>query len=160
MSSVGVDDRGDVGGPLNDRQRELWKQFVGGGWTLYRAVFREIDQSSADWRLLEALSYGSCMRISDLAEATQIGLSTVSRQVSRFLERGLVERVDTGGEDARQKWVQITDVGRAEIAPILQARDQAVRKLIVDRLSADEFEQLCTLFGVLGRRIAEDERLR
>ncbi|MBM7368239.1 MarR family winged helix-turn-helix transcriptional regulator [Gordonia hydrophobica] len=142
---------------MNDRQRELWQQFVGGGWVLYRAVFREIDQSSADWRLLEVLSYGAQMRISDLAEATQIGLSTVSRQVSRFLDRGFVERVDSDDVDARQKWVRITDVGRQEVAPILEARDRAVRRLIIDRLSAVEFEQLCGLFGTLGQRIAEDE---
>lgn len=45
----------------------------------------------------------------------------------------------------------------AEVAPILEARDRAVRRLIVDRLSEDEFEQLCGLFGTLGTRIAEDE---
>lgn len=157
VASVEVGDRGDVEGALNGRQRELWNQFVGGGWVLYRAVFREIDQSSADWRLLEVLSYAPRMRISDLAEATQIGLSTVSRQVSRFMDRGFVERVDAEGEDARQKWVRITALGRAEVAPILEARDRAVRRLIIDRLSDDEFEQLCGLFGTLGQRIAEDE---
>lgn len=157
-SSVEVGDRDAAEGALDGRQRELWHEFVEGGWVLYRAVFREIDQSSADWRLLEVLSYAPHMRISDLAEATQIGLSTVSRQVSRFMDRGFVERVDADGDDARQKWVRITDLGRTEVAPILEARDRAVRRLIIDRLSDSEFEQLCGLFGTLGRRIAEDDR--
>lgn len=157
MLSAGVDDSLDHGGALNAHQRELWHEFVGGGWALYRAVFREIDQTSADWRLLEVLSYAPALRISDLSEATKIGLSTVSRQVSRFLDRGYVVRVDSDDVDGRQKWVQITDAGRAELAPILEARDRAVRRLIIDRLSNDEFEQLCGLFGLLGKRILEDE---
>lgn len=157
MRTGAEDEPDDAEGALSARQRELWQQFVGGGWVLYRAVFREIDQTSADWRLLEVLSYAPQLRISDLAEATQIGLSTVSRQVSRFMYRGYVERVASVEEDARQKWVKITDKGMAEVAPILEARDRAVRRLIIDRLSEDEFEQLCGLFGTLGARIAEDE---
>ena len=36
----------------------------------------------------------SRMRISDIAAATHIQMSTVSRQISRLLDQGLVERVD------------------------------------------------------------------
>lgn len=115
---TGADDGSDdADGALSQRQRELWQQFVGGGWMLYRAVFREIDQTSADWRLLEVLSYAPQMRISDLSEATQIGLSTVSRQVSRFMDRGYVERVAAVEEDARQKWVRVTDKGWPKSRP-------------------------------------------
>lgn len=149
------------GAALTPEQQELWRQFVGGGWVLYRAFFREIDRSSAlssaDWRLLEVLAAVPQLRISDLAEATQIGLSTVSRQVTRFLREGYVIRVEGDGFDQRQKWVQITEDGLAAVAPILQARDRAVRSLIIDRLTAEQFEQLCTMFGDIGARIAADE---
>ncbi|EGD53499.1 MarR family winged helix-turn-helix transcriptional regulator [Gordonia neofelifaecis] len=157
----GVAGQGSDAPAMSAEQRELWQQFVGGGWVLYRALFREIDQSaplsSADWRLLEVLASAPQLRISDLADATQIGLSTVSRQVSRFLERGYAVRVESVDVDARQKWVQITDKGTEMVRPILEARDRAVRRLVIDRLTPDQFEQLCTIFGLLGERIVEHE---
>lgn len=147
---------------LTPEQQTLWHQLVGGGWILYRTIFREIEQSSdlstPDWRLLEVLASVERLRISDLADATQIGLSTVSRQVTRFIDRGFAVRVDNVEDDARQKWVQITDAGKEAVAPTLLARDRAVRKLIVDALTPEHFEQLCTAFGVIGQSIlAADE---
>ena len=154
-------ERGADGPALTPEQQKLWQQFVSGGWMMYRAFFREIDRAapltSADWRLLEVLASAPQLRISDLADATQIGLSTVSRQVSRFLERGYVVRAESVEDDARQKWVQITDEGMEALKPILDTRDRAVRRLVVDQLTPEEFEQLCTLFGNLGARIAETE---
>ncbi|SEE33394.1 DNA-binding transcriptional regulator, MarR family [Gordonia malaquae] len=146
---------------LDSRERELWQQFVTGGWVLYRSLFRQIDSSSAlpsaDWRVLEVLgSYGK-MRISDLAEATQIPVSTVSRQVGRFIDKGYVDRVDTGDVDGRQKWVRITDEGRAIVQPILDERDRAVRRLVIESLTADEFEAFCRTFGKIGERIVAED---
>lgn len=163
---VGLSGNGPEDSVMTAEQRELWQLFVQGGWVLHRTLFREIDQSSAlssaDWRLLEVLAAAPHLRISDLADRTQIGLSTVSRQVTRFIERGLVVRADstpieTRQKDARQKWVRITELGLEVVAPILEARDRAVRKLVIDRLTAEKFQQLCSIFGEIGTRIVEND---
>ncbi|MGB3709444.1 MAG: MarR family transcriptional regulator [Gordonia sp. (in: high G+C Gram-positive bacteria)] len=149
---------------MSAEQRELWQQLVQGGWLTYRSLCREVDQastlSSADWRVLEVLTAAPQLRISDLSDRTQISLSTVSRQVTRFLERGLVARVDSSEvdvrqKDARQRWVKITDEGLAVLNPVLAARDRAVRTLVIDRLSEEKYRQLCTIFGELGAQLAD-----
>ena len=150
-----------IGALLDERERELWQQFVSGGWVLYRAIFKQIDSSSqlasADWRLLEVLAAVEQMRISDLADATQIGLSTVSRQVARFLDKGYVERVEKCDDaDGRQKWVAITGLGKTVVRPILEERDRAVRRLVIDSLTAEEFEAFCRTFGKIGERIVRE----
>ncbi len=145
---------------LDDRERELWQQFVTGGWVLYRSLFKQIDSSSslpsADWRVLEVLSSYEMLRISDLAEAAQIPLSTVSRQVARFISKGYVDRVSGDAEDGRQKWVAITPEGKNVVQPILDERDRAVRRLVIDSLSPEEFATFCATFGKIGRRIVAE----
>ena len=145
---------------LDESERELWQQFVSGGWVLYRALFKQIDSSSAltsaDWRLLEVLASVDNLRISDLSDATQIPLSTVSRQVARFVEKGYLIRLEGLETDGRQKWVQITDAGRAMVSPILAERDRAVRRLVIDGLTADEYAALCRTFGKIGDRITRE----
>ncbi|MCF8569308.1 MarR family transcriptional regulator [Gordonia sp. HY002] len=145
---------------LDGAERDLWQQFVTGGWVLYRALFNQIDSSaalsSADWRVLEVLAAAEGLRISDLAEATQIPVSTVSRQVVRFIEKGYMARLENVDYDARQKWVTITDAGREMVQPILDERDRAVRRLVIDSLSPDEFDTLCRTFGKIGERIARE----
>nr|WP_246371995.1 MarR family winged helix-turn-helix transcriptional regulator [Gordonia humi] len=145
---------------MSDAERELWQQFVSGGWMLYRALFKQIDSSSAltsaDWRVLEELAGVDRMRISDLAYATRIPLSTVSRQVARFIANGCVSRVDNSDVDARQKWVAITDAGRAMVRPILDERDSAVRRLVIDSLTGAEYAALCRTFGKIGDRISRE----
>lgn len=145
---------------LDGDERDLWKQFVTGGWVLYRALFNQIDSSSAltsaDWRVLEVLAAADSLRISDLAEATQIPLSTVSRQVARFIANGYVSRLENVDYDGRQKWLIITDSGREMVQPILDERDRAVRRLVIDSLSPEEFHTLCRTFGKLGERIVRE----
>lgn len=140
---------------LTDEQAGCWQTFVSGGWALYRDFFSQLDQpaplATADWRMLEVLQRVGRMRISDLAAATHIAISTVSRQVSRLIESGHVVRVDADGDsDARQKWVQLTDEGERTLVPILERRDRLVRELVIDRLDDGEFATLCALMGKLG----------
>ncbi|GEE00400.1 hypothetical protein nbrc107696_08460 [Gordonia spumicola] len=145
---------------LDDRERDLWSQFVTGGWVLYRSLFKQIDSSSslpsADWRGLEVLAATRELRISDLADATQIPLSTVSRQVGRFIDKGYVDRVDGGDVDGRQKWVRITAAGKAVVAPILAERDRVVRRLVIESLTDEEFAVFCQTFGKIGDRITRE----
>ncbi len=145
---------------LDDRERELWRQFVTGGWALYRALFKQIDSSSslpsADWRVLEVLAAVERARISDLAAGTQIPLSTVSRQVTRFIDKGFLERVDIECEDGRQKWVRITALGYETVQPILDERDRAVRRLVIESLADHEFDAFCRTFGKIGERIVTE----
>lgn len=145
----------DPGGGLTEEQAARWQAFVSGGWSLYRTFLSRLEMSSplssSDWRMLEVLKRVGHMRISDLSASTHIAISTVSRQVSRLIESGHVVRVDADGDtDARQKWVAITDEGNRVLMPILATRDRLVRELVVDKLSAEEFDMFCDLMSKVG----------
>ena len=135
---------------LGSEHLEHWQTYVFGGWSLMNEVSRRIDAVSdlnnAEWRLLEVLASVPHIQISGLADRTQIGMSTVSRQVNRSIEKGHVRMADTPMADARQKWVCITESGRAALGPVLQARDEAVRDLVLAEMSEDELRWLATTF--------------
>ncbi|UQE75236.1 MarR family winged helix-turn-helix transcriptional regulator [Gordonia sp. PP30] len=143
---------------VSPEQRSQWQEFVESGWELFHGLRRRTASVSeltyAEWRLLECLTAKPQLRISDLSERTHIGMSTVSRQVSRLIRDGYVATVNAEAGDARQKWVAITDRGREALAPVLAARDQAVRDLVLDVLSDEEYAQLVGLIRRVGEHAA------
>lgn len=161
-------EQGNIGG-VTDRsvlspvQHQQWRDFAEAGWDLYHEVRRRTDEASflthSEWRLLDALSRSPRLRISDLAERTHIGMSTVSRQVSRLISAGFIEVAAGARGDARQKWVCITPEGRAAQQPIDAARDRAAQALVFDVLSPAEMEDLVGMMRRVGDRVAAVDRI-
>lgn len=149
------------GGPLSPRQKKQWYALLGSASELWHAIQIRTAAASpltySEWRLMEVLSLAPSLRISDLSELTHIGMSTVSRQVSKLIEAGWAEVVDTGSGDARHKWVAITGAGRSALEPVSTARDEAIRDLVLGSLTEDEFAQLVDLFRRIGENAAHPQ---
>ncbi len=70
------------------------------------------------WRLLLAMSNHDGTRQVDLAELTSIEVSTVSRLVTRLVQRGLVSRARSSRSN-REVLVSLTAKGRALVASLV-----------------------------------------
>ena len=82
------------------------------------------------WRLLLAMSNHDGTRQVDLAELTSIEVSTVSRLVTRLVQRGLVSRARSTRSN-REVVVSLTPKGKAlvgSLVPIAAALEQAATR--------------------------------
>ena len=82
------------------------------------------------WRLLLAMSNHDGTRQVDLAALTSIEVSTVSRLVTRLVQRGLVSRTRSANSN-REVVVSLTPKGRALVAglvPVAAALEQAATR--------------------------------
>lgn len=146
---------------LSAGQRESWESIVAGGWHLFAAINQGLSDAglaqTADWRVLEELARHERLRISDLAANTQISLSTVSRQITRLVEAGRVERLDLEC-DARQRWVRVTADGTCYLSRVARVRDEMVHKHLIDSLTEEEYAALGDAFAKVKTAIlARDE---
>ena len=99
-------------------------------------------------------------RMSDLARLTATSLSRLSHAVSSLETKGWVQRVADPG-DRRGQLARLTDVGREVLARTAPGHVAEVRRLVFDRLSADQVGQLQVLADTLLDGLApRSERLR
>jgi DNA-binding MarR family transcriptional regulator len=89
------------------------------------------------------------MRMSALADSVLLSRSGLTRLVDRLARAGLVERRDCE-EDARGLLAVITDDGRELFARARSTHLAGVRRLFLDRFSADEQRALGELFERLS----------
>ena len=97
------------------------------------------DVESATRLLLHTVESEGPMRASALAASVQADLSTVSRQVTTLVSRGLLER-RADQRDGRACLLAVTDAGRAAIAAYEQGR-QAFFDTVLSGWSAGEMRQ-------------------
>ena len=97
------------------------------------------DVESATRLLLHTVESEGPMRASALAASVQSDLSTVSRQVTTLVARGLLER-RADQRDGRACLLAVTDAGRAAIAEYEQGR-QAFFDTVLAGWSAGEMRQ-------------------
>lgn len=96
-------------------------------------------------RVLARVERGGPVRASDLADAIELDLSTVSRRVTELEEAGLISRT-RDPDDRRASLLEATDEGRAAIGRLRAAR----RSLLEDALAdwpTDDVRQLGELLG-------------
>ncbi len=108
--------------------------------------------SLTELRILEMLDSLGAAGISEIASANYMRLSTVSRQVTRLIAVGSVERAP-GGSDARHRVVRLTAEGRAELARYCEVRDELVRKHVVNVLEPDEYRTVAKAFRKIGKSV-------
>jgi DNA-binding MarR family transcriptional regulator len=101
---------------------------------------------AASYALLLHLADIGRARAADLVERTGLDKSTVSRQVGRLIELGLVERA-VDPSDGRARIVRLTTTGRRRLE---QAREQR-RHRLRDRLESWSTEDMRVLSGLLAR---------
>ncbi|MEE4023888.1 MarR family winged helix-turn-helix transcriptional regulator [Gordonia sp. PKS22-38] len=141
---------------LTASEREVWRTFVSGGWGLLAAINSTMSargMSQADLRVLETLQDSRERSISELAAQVHMTVSTVSRQISRLVDEGSVERVHRG-TDGRHRFVRITDHGRETLTEHVLVRDDLIRRLVIEQLTPDEFAMLGHVFGKIGANLS------
>ncbi|MBS0430558.1 MAG: MarR family transcriptional regulator [Proteobacteria bacterium] len=131
----------DVVGLLNSpRQDDVLLRLA--GVSLDRAMFP----------LLARLGASPGMSVAQLADAAGRDASTISRQVAKLEELGLVKRVE-GGEDLRVRAVAVTRAGGRIVDALARARRTALAEL-TGRWSQEEQE----MFPLLLRKFADAMR--
>ena len=108
--------------------------------------------SLSAYEMLSRLAHCSegYMRMSDLAQATSLSLSRVSRLVDQLQARGLVSRRSCES-DSRIVYATIEDRGRGLVRNAQETFFAVVDERFVGRLSCSEVEQL----GALLERLVE-----
>lgn len=135
---------GRPGGGRRDAVASVTDSFIDLQRTVRRSKARLLaaagnDVESATHSLLHTLESEGPMRASTLAGSVQADLSTVSRQVTALVGRGLLER-RADQRDGRACVLAVTDAGRAAIAEHEQGR-QAFFDEVLTGWSADELRQ-------------------
>lgn len=101
-----------------------------------------------DYLVLSSLSEAPdrTLRMSQLAARASSSLSRLSHVVSRLEAKGWVRR-EAEGSDGRSVNAVLTDAGWDKVVATAPGHVAAVRKLLVDTLSAEQFRTLGAISG-------------
>lgn len=129
---------------MADGAAEVADRFVELMRTVRRAKARMLDSAGSDVDsagqvLLHAVAAGGPARASALAASVQADLSTVSRQVTALVERGLLER-QADPDDGRATLLALTGAGRTALARHEQGRREFF-EAVLDGWSPEETAQ-------------------
>jgi DNA-binding MarR family transcriptional regulator len=135
---------------LNADEQRAWRAYLDSTIRLVDALDRQLqrdaDMPHAYYEILVRLSEaeGRSLRMSELAAATHSSRSRLSHAVSRLEERGWIERQDCP-TDRRGQLAALTDAGFAVLAAAAPGHVAAVRRLLVDRLTPEQLQQLALI---------------
>lgn len=142
---------------LAEREERAWRALQLMQMRLDGALARQLAADTGlsypDYRVLVALTDQpeGRMRLFELADLLGWEKSRASHHVARMVERGLVKK-QTCASDRRGFFVTVTARGRRQIEAAAPGHVAAVRRLFVDRLTA---EQLDTVADIAEAVLAE-----
>lgn len=105
------------------------------------------------WRVLMVLGQSSPRSIGQLAEASVIPVSTITRIVQRMTASGLI-RCAPLESDNRVVQVSLTELGRKKLREA-RKRTAPIYSKVIQGLTPHEFEELCASLGRLYDNLAE-----
>lgn len=129
---------------LSSTEQQDWRAWIAVSMLLPEALSRDLQAShgltGTDYMILVVLSESPerRVRMSALAEATQLSRSRLSHQVDRMAAAGLVRRV-TCEEDGRGMNAEMTDVGWDKLVTAAPDHVESVRQRVLDQLTPEEF---------------------
>ena len=132
---------------LSASEQKAWRAYLEATRLLFDALDRQLQRDAgiphAYYEILVRLSEAECrsMRMSELADATRSSRSRLSHAVARLEERGWLERVDCA-TDKRGQVAVLSDAGYAALVDAAPGHVEAVRKHMIDQLSAEQISQL------------------
>lgn len=135
---------------LSDEQQAAWRPFVGLLLRLPAVLDAQLQRDAGithfDYLVLSALSEAPArtLRMSELAATASSSLSRLSHVVSRLEAKGWVRRQSCPG-DGRFINAVLTEEGWHKVVATAPGHVAAVRELLVDTLTEEEFAQLGTL---------------
>ncbi len=137
-------------GQLSPVQAEAWRTFVEMQEVLRGRLEQQLQRTSnlsnADYSILVVLSEAPDRRarVYELGETLGWEKSRLHHQLTRMAARGLVRRVPV--KDApRAMYAVLTDVGLQAITDAAPAHAAEVKRLLLDRLTDQQLEQLSTI---------------
>jgi DNA-binding MarR family transcriptional regulator len=132
---------------LSPEEQSAWRPFVALLFRLPAALDAQLQRdagiSNFEYMVLSGLSEAPdrTLRMSDLAALASGSLSRLSHVVSRLEARGWVRRESCPG-DGRFINAVLTDDGWAKVVATAPGHVAAVRRLLVDALTPEEFQAL------------------
>jgi DNA-binding MarR family transcriptional regulator len=136
---------------LDPRELAAWRGLL----RVHSALIGELDAELQDHHDLSLSSYEvllflgeaprSRLRMSRLAESVLLSLSGMTRLVNRLEKQGLV-RKDSCSSDGRGIFAVLTTEGRARLEDARTTHLAGVRRLFLNRYSADELEAMARLW--------------
>jgi len=135
---------------LTDEEQQAWRATVQLSQLLLRQLDRDLtayDLNGRDYEILVELSEAPDhrMRMTDLADATSQSRSRLSHQISRMEKRGLVRRDECEG-DKRGTFAVLTKAGFETIERVAPHHVEQVRRHFIDRLTAEQLEEIRSAF--------------
>jgi DNA-binding MarR family transcriptional regulator len=132
---------------LSDEQQAAWRPFVALLIRLPAALDAQLQKDAGitqfDYLVLSGLSEapGRTLRMSELAATASSSLSRLSHVVSRLEAKGWVRREPAAG-DGRFINAVLTEEGWQKVLATAPGHVAAVRELLVNTLTKEEFERL------------------
>jgi DNA-binding MarR family transcriptional regulator len=139
---------------LSDEQQAAWRPFVALLLRLPAVLDAQLQQDAGitqfDYLVLSGLSEapGRTLRMSELAATASSSLSRLSHVVSRLEAKGWVRRESCPG-DGRFINAVLTEEGWQKVVATAPGHVAAVRELLINTLTTEEFEQL----GAISARV-------
>lgn len=137
---------------LDDDEQSLWRTWLGVNAKQHATIACDLKASNLsepDFEILVHLTDSPAgLRISELAHGLQWERSRISHQVTRMVNRGLIERQSVA-EDARGARVSITAAGREAIEKAAPSHVATVRDIFIDRLDAADRAALAKILDKL-----------
>jgi DNA-binding MarR family transcriptional regulator len=142
--------------PLNDDEELAWRSLMRLVYTLRPALDEDLQRScglsSTEYSVLMHLSESSDrqLRMSDLADRTNLSPSRISRVINKMAQVGLVKR-RPGAGDGRNTYATLTRSGLSSLRRAWPHHLRSVRKRAFDHLTSEETHVL----GPILQRLAE-----
>jgi len=130
---------------LSDEEQRLWRGWLAASMLLPERLNRDLQEqhglTGTDYQVLVELSESPerRMRMSTLAERTQLSRSRLSHQIDRMTRAGLVSRQECA-QDGRGMFAVLTEQGWETIVAAAPDHVESVRRHLVDRLTPEQFE--------------------
>lgn len=150
--------------PFTPDEDRVWRALIRVSTILPRALDDELEREArvsltefaALLHLTEAGEDG--MRMSDLAAATGLSPSRITRVVSEMLDRGWAEK-SRAIDDARSNLAVITPLGEKQLRHAYPVQVNHARQVFFNHLQADEWSHLAGILEELVQRISEPSEL-
>jgi DNA-binding MarR family transcriptional regulator len=145
---------------LSDDEMKTWLALLRVVMVLPGSLDRQLRDDAgiahASYQILAMLSAAPdrAMRMTELASLTATSPSRLSHAVSSLEGRGWVERRQCAS-DKRGQFAHLTPAGMQVLVETAPGHVEQVRRLVFDRLDADEARQLGSLLARLGDDLDE-----
>jgi DNA-binding MarR family transcriptional regulator len=146
---------------LSAEEMRAWQVFLAAGALLDRRLDQQLRQeaglSHVQYEILVRLAAapGGELRMTDLAGSLYTTKSGLTYQITQLEKAGLVRRGAWPG-DVRGVVAVLTDTGRQRLAQAAPGHVAAVRRLLIDVLTAEQVSAMADGLGEVARRLGDD----